>query len=387
MTASRQARPGAWLRAVVWLVEAGLHRRAGATTLAVARDLAGRMDYRLGFVLYDLEGTAARCGVSVATVKRHVRVLRELGALVWRRHGTKRNLHLPGRRYAGTATVYAATIPAVYDAAMGHRLEGAGYGARVCGVTGAGRERAVGAAQARSRPVDNPRAGNRSSGGRAPHSSGRHHHVPKADVEEKGNYTNYTSRRSPLQVARDIAVARQVRPLVAWTQHEGLRRLAYALRPLIDRGLDARAIAAELSGMAAGWRPVRPAAWITAALGRDREEPVAHGRTEPPEAFRRSVTDTREPWAVVVADGPSCGVEGLTRGEVVRLRSAAASDPGLVLAALENLGERDTRRLYTNRLVDEVLLYEFTGVRRGRTGCRFPDLVSFSHRPCPLRGQ
>lgn len=136
-TASRSARPRAWLRAVMWLVEAGLHRRAGATTLVVARDLAGRMDYRLGFVLYDLEGTAARCGVSVATVKRHVRVLRELGALVWRRHGTKRNLRLPGRRYAGTATVYAATIPAVYDAAMGHRLEGAGL--RGAGVRGDGR--------------------------------------------------------------------------------------------------------------------------------------------------------------------------------------------------------------------------------------------------------
>ncbi|MEK8141761.1 hypothetical protein NKH18_01320 [Streptomyces sp. M10(2022)] len=61
-TGSRRAEPRAWLRAVVWLVDAGLHRRAGATTLAVARDLAARMDYRLGFVLYDLDGTAARCG-------------------------------------------------------------------------------------------------------------------------------------------------------------------------------------------------------------------------------------------------------------------------------------------------------------------------------------
>ncbi|MEU9088992.1 hypothetical protein [Streptomyces sp. NPDC048428] len=241
-----------------WLVEAGLHRRAGATTLAVARDLAGRMDYRLGFVLYDLEGTAARCEVSVATVKRHARVLRELGALVWRRHGTKRNLHLPGRRYAGTATVYAATIPPAYDSAMGHRLEGAGYGARVCGVTDEGRDRAVEAVRARSRPVDNPPAGNRSSGRHAPHSSGPHHDVRKADVSGKLNYTSRrraTSdralRRSPLQVVRDIAVARQVRPLVGWTQHEGLRRLAYALRPLIDRGLDAR----DIGPSSTAWRP------------------------------------------------------------------------------------------------------------------------------------
>ncbi|WP_329043640.1 cell wall protein [Streptomyces sp. NBC_01422] len=373
-TASRRARPGAWLRAVVWLVEAGLHRRAGATTLVVARDLAGRMDYRLGFVLYDLEGTAARCGVSAATVKRHVRVLRELGALVWQRHGTKRNLHLPGRRYAGMATIYAATIPAAYDSAMGHRLEGAGYGARVCGVTDAGRDRAVEAAQERRRAVHNSAAGKRSSGVCAPHSSAPHHDLRTADVSGKSNYTSRRratadrGRRSPLQVARDIAVARQVRPLVAWTQCEGLRRLAYALRPLIDRGLDARDIAAELCGSAVGWRPVRPAAWITAVLARDREVPVGHGGTEPPEAFRRAVTEVRESSAesaggVVSADG----IDGLTRAEVVRLRSAAVTDPGLVLAALENLGERDTRRLYTNRIVDEVLLYEFTRVRRGCT--------------------
>ncbi|MFJ6854011.1 cell wall protein [Streptomyces sp. NPDC091271] len=370
---------------MVWLVEAGLHRRAGATTLAVARDLAGRMDYLLGFVLYDLEGTADRCGVSVATVKRHVRVLRELGALVWQRHGTKRNLHLSGRRYAGMATIYAATIPAVYDSAMGHRLEGGGYGARVCGVTDAGRDRAVGAAQERPRPVDNSPAGKRSSGGCEPHSSGPHHDVRTADVSGKSNYTSrgramsgHGRRRSPLQVARDIAVARRVRPLVDWTQHEGLRRLAFALRPLIDRGLDARDIAAELCGSAVGWRPVRPAAWITVALARDREVPRGHGGAEPPEVFRRAVADVRESSAESVesaggvgsvsGDGPADGVDGLTRGEVVQLRSAAATDPGLVLAALENLGERDTRRLYTNRLVDEVLLYEFTGVRAVAAG-------------------
>lgn len=71
-------------------------------------------------------------------------------------------------------------------------------------------------------------------------------------------------------MARDIRIARQVRPLVGWTQPEGLRRLAFALRPLIDRGLEAHDIAAELLGMAVGWRPARPAAYIAAALARDR---------------------------------------------------------------------------------------------------------------------
>lgn len=264
---------------MTWLVGAGLHPRATETTLIVARDLATRMDYRLGLVLYDLEGTAARCGVSTATVKRHVRVLRELGALAWHRHGTKRNLRLPGRPYTATATIYAATIPPAYDEAMGHRLAGTGYRARVAGVTDEGRALAAKtAARPHPHPVDNEAARKRDRAHRAPHSSGRHHHVPTADPDGCLNYTSRTcarrragsSRRSPWQVARDIRIARHVRPLVGWTQPEGLRRLAFALRPLIDRGLEVHDIAAELIGLAAGWRPARPAAYITAALARDR---------------------------------------------------------------------------------------------------------------------
>lgn len=176
--------------------------------------------------------------------------------------------------------------------------------------------------------------------------------------------------RRPWQVARDITIARQVRPLVGWTQREGLRRLAFALRPLIDRGLEAHDIAGELHGLALDWLPARPAAYITTALARDEEPTVGHAGARPSEAFSRAVTDLREGSAetaegvaVVGAGGSPCGVEGLTPEEVIDLRSAAAADPGLVLAALENLGERDTRRLYTNRLVDEVLLAEFGRLR------------------------
>lgn len=47
-------------------------------------------------------------------------------------------------------------------------------------------------------------------------------------------------------------------PLVPCAQREVLRRLAYALRRLVDRGLDSRTIAAELHGLALGWRPQSP---------------------------------------------------------------------------------------------------------------------------------
>ncbi|MEW9521837.1 hypothetical protein [Streptomyces tubercidicus] len=132
-TASRRTGPRRWLRSVTWLVSAALHPKANATTLRVAEDLSARMDYDLGHVLYDLDGTAARLRISRATVKRHVRYLRELGALVFVVHGTQRNSRrargLDG--YAATATTYAATIPACFDHAMGHRLIGTGYDARI----------------------------------------------------------------------------------------------------------------------------------------------------------------------------------------------------------------------------------------------------------------
>lgn len=275
-TAARHAQPRAWLRAVVWLVEeARLHPRAGEATLRIARDLAGRMDYTAGTVLYDLDGTAARCALSKATVKRHVAYLRELGALVWVRHGSRRNLRLPGRPYAGTATIYAATIPYVHDRAHGSRIGGQGFRARVVGVP--------------VPPVQTTAAGGSGGRGREPQSLAARPRKPVVEVDgtiedtprrrarpRTASRPGNSTPRSPFQVAADIRTAAQVRPHVPWTQGEGLRRLAYALRPLIDQGLDAHDIAAELTSWWITWRPARPAAYITAQL-RDLAAGAPHG--------------------------------------------------------------------------------------------------------------
>lgn len=274
-TVARHAQPRAWLRAVVWLVEeAGLHPRAGEATLRIARDLAGRMDYIAGTVLYDLDGTAARCALSRATVKRHVGYLRELGALVWVRHGSRRNLRLPGRPYAGTATIYAATIPYVHDRAHGYRVAGRGFAARVVGAS---------APTVLASVADGPRRRVRE-----PQSLTARPRKPVAQADETFTDTSRgrarphaaprpgrPTHRSPLQVAADIRIAARVRPHIPWTQGEGLRRLAYALRPLIDQGLDAHDIAAELTSWWITWRPARPAAYITAQL-RDRSAGAPH---------------------------------------------------------------------------------------------------------------
>ncbi|MGP3738000.1 hypothetical protein ACTWJ9_33360 (plasmid) [Streptomyces sp. GDS52] len=132
-TASRRSGPRKWLKAVRWLIGAGLHPKANQTTQAIADDLAARMDYDTGHVLYRMHETAARVDIDVSNVKRHVKYLRELGALAWVQHGTRTNSRraqgLDG--WAGTATIYAAVIPAVFDHAMGHRIIGTGYEARI----------------------------------------------------------------------------------------------------------------------------------------------------------------------------------------------------------------------------------------------------------------
>lgn len=280
-TASRRSGPRRWLRAVEWALTTSPHPQATATTLTLAQDLAARMDYDTGHVRYAINRTIARTGMARSTITKHAKILREMGLLAWVSRGSKTNIRRllgqPG--YAATATVYAAVIPAGFDRAANQQRVGTGYHARVV--------------------IDQ-----------------RHHHTPavrpedtqiasppwtpsltvvKEDVAvqaESGLYNTSrrrasrpatispttqtrsgpTSRRSATQVARDIWLARQVRPRVTWTQTESLRRLAYALRPLIDQGLDAGQITTELHSWYLTWRPTNPAAYIRAHLRRQRPQ-------------------------------------------------------------------------------------------------------------------
>lgn len=286
-TASRRSGPRKWLRSVQWLIGAGLHVRANATTLRIAEDLAARMDYDTGHVLYGLRDMVDRLDISRSQICKHISYLRELGALAWVQHGSRTNrlaaMGLKG--WSGTATEYAAVIPAAYDHAMGHTVIGSGYTARII----------VDLRKRPGSPVD--------TGSNTPvdNSSPEARETPSLwVVKEEGqvqlvggfNYTSRASRESEsptrpskknrsssgtgrhaLQVAQDIRIARQVRPLVTWTQREGLRRLAFALRPLIDAGMDAYGIAAYLNSLCSGlrWRPKAPANYIRTVLA-DQEQ-------------------------------------------------------------------------------------------------------------------
>ncbi|GGU45020.1 cell wall protein [Streptomyces violascens] len=410
-TASRHAQPRAWLRAVEWLVGSGIHAKASRVTVDVARDLAARMDYGTGTVLYDLEGTAGRLGISRASLKRHVAYLRELGALVWLVHGSKRNLRLPGRKYTATATVYAAAIPPVYDAAMGHRVPVAGYEGRVTGLTPVPRatpDRAkcpcgyscgevCGETVLRRPPVHGlePPSRTASTSGptaevergfsntRATLARGRNRAAKAAPAgPEKAPEARKTkrprrgrkagsTRRSPLQVAKDIQIARQVRPRVNWTQGEGLRRLAFSLRELIDEGMDADEIIVLLHSWYLGWRPARPGAYITKRLREKvRNDSEWFGLGREPQTTAEWITYCEQ--VAIENEAKKRVSAGLDRlpswEECIEARDRAVENMDIVASHVSRFGWADARFIYGRALLafvggDEVR--QFTHDHRG----------------------
>ncbi len=293
-TASRRTRRGDFLRAATWAITQRLHPKAGDTTLRVARDLAARLNAD-GHVAYCRDTMFKRLGISRRTLERHIAVLRELGLLVWALHGSRTNTRPAGSgEWAGTATIYAAVVPRAWDDALGHRVSGHGYHARHIGFTEQGRQLAIADARRRTRPshrrdtpsckTNHPRPkaemGGKKNNTRAPRSarprSRRRHEVPEP------------YRASTPQAAHAVSVAAWIRPRVPWTQGEGLRRLAFALRPWIATGLSAADIAADLSVWRMPRRPASPASVIMARWSefadQDQPAPTCGQREEPADA-------------------------------------------------------------------------------------------------------
>ncbi|WP_051822105.1 hypothetical protein [Streptomyces alboviridis] len=259
--------------------------------MRIAEDLAARMDYDTGHVLYRLDETAARLGISRATVKRHAGYLRELGALAWVQHGTRTNLLASKglKGYKGTATIYAAVIPPAYDHAMGHTVIGAGYQARIV-IDQRGQQTPTIPAQTRTEPVDNSPVDNSALEGLEPPSLTWTREEGKLKVVGGSNYTSQARQPKPriphqssskngrprtaTDVQRDLKTAGVVRAMVNWTQAAPLRQLEFVLRWWTDRGQDAYQISADLNGWCHGmrWKPSNPVAFIKARLAAVQEQ-------------------------------------------------------------------------------------------------------------------
>ncbi|MFI0220245.1 hypothetical protein [Streptomyces lydicus] len=282
-TCSRRLRDSEdWLAAVEDLAAA--HPRSSTTTMRVARDIAARMpNSKDGHVAYALRDMMKRLRLARSTVTTHVRVLRELGLLAWVSHGSSHNIlrtrlkdrFRPGTGYRGTATIYAPCAPPHWDHARGRLRDGHGYRSRIRAYTPQGRAQAVVVARGRRAAA---------SARRTPSFTSLPPSLPAAEVREintpRARLTTPTATRrsathrsgktgyTPQETKAAIAYAQRVRLDVWWTQATGERRLAFALRPLIQAGYTAQEAAHELTGWSVCLRPRDPAAYIRAELRR-----------------------------------------------------------------------------------------------------------------------
>lgn len=383
-TDCRRTQPRPWLKCVHWIINTGVHPKATTTTLRVARDLARRMDYRRGLVLYDLQGTARRLSLSIATVKRHVGVLREAGALVWLVHGSKRNLHVPGRKYTATATVYGAVIPPMYDQALGHIVVGTGYEARVAGYSPQGREHAIAIAVAQQRLHTARKKQHRARtrlrrGGDEPHSRTRPRSRPVLRDGGTEKATRKRANRPPRPTilgkrvtARDYAlshtIARSVRGRHTWLRSSKVSQLSWVLLDKVAEGLTEQEIDVWLREISPSltvrwdWNPNRPHSYIAAQLrlestlsGAAEDAGCPVPQTKPNTDFLNAAARLRE-----VAPASSPREDTVSGEELADLRGAALAaylrgDVDLVSAAVQGLGLQGAEQLYGTQLVHRAL--------------------------------
>ncbi|GAA2523113.1 hypothetical protein GCM10010276_87740 [Streptomyces longisporus] len=321
-TASRRLRRGAdFLAAARFMVGAGFHPKAGRTTLQLAEVFAERMARSSdGHFPFSAEATARALGLKPRAVYNHTRYLRELGLIAYVEHGTKRNVlrtrygaaWTREHGYRGTATLFAAVAPRVWDEAMGRRIEGEGYTARQVGVTDAGRELAIAEAVDNQRkrqdvqqtePVDNsgsctpsvvvpqPRTSGSVDGGLKDRTRKRACREKSPKHRAKG-----ATGWSATKAAAAMQEARFVQLHTWWTQGSCLRQLAYSLRPFFEAGWTWEEIARELARWTVPLRPRHVASYIASEIRRR----VNTGTLFLPDGL---VTPYRQPEASTWDDG------------------------------------------------------------------------------------
>ncbi|HEX5567688.1 MAG TPA: hypothetical protein VFY14_12315 [Streptomyces sp.] len=398
-TPCRRTGPRRWLRAVVWAVAAGLHPRATATTLTVAEDLASRMHYDTGHALYALDTMVARLGLSRSCITGHVKILRELGLLAWVSQGSRTNLRralgLPG--YAGTATVYAATIPPAYDTAMGHRLVGEGYTARAVvdhrtrpqPAVQQGPEEAPDTTGKRSTWTPSLRVVKREgkvelSGGFTTTAGAAANRNPaptqKTSSSDHGRRSKTRRKRRTTVCGRPITgrmiqqarrLAPWIRARINWLQKATHDQISWVLLDPIARGWDEQRIlnwaaaVGRVSHDGRTWMPTHPHRVLARdLLAEERhEEELAAAAREEAALARPATTPTPEFIAVMNAiynpptEGEETGLEDtpVTRDELWQLREEARHDLSLVLLHIDLTSRAEATEVFGVGLVARAL--------------------------------
>ncbi|MFF9877081.1 transcriptional regulator, partial [Streptomyces californicus] len=402
-----------WMTAIHWAADPKAKRYTptsshgprgmNATTLLIAQECANLKECRPGIAYL-----ARKLRISERTVEYHLGMLREAGLLVYRTKG--------GRVAQGRdeASVYERTIPLAFDEAHGIRVVGEGVQRRPVGAADAARKALGKLARKAARKVRRPRrrtpvsgqgrctlmeggsTGTSSAGGSIPPSetklaSGTSSHPTPKKTNRGPQKLNKVGRRHQL--------ARQLIDNVPWLSRASAPRIAWIARHCADAGWQWQEVqaAAEEQGPIDARDSRRPSGLLAYRLkgahklyastkarhlmltawedSRLRERIRHQGWDGPGAAAAEQYTDTaaaamdtiqaaRQTQAVSAADLAGAtehpegdtNIDALTRAEVLEHRQYAAQDPTYVRNLLEALGNRDARRLLTNRLVDQALV-------------------------------
>ncbi|MFD7867991.1 winged helix-turn-helix domain-containing protein [Streptomyces sp. NPDC059783] len=400
--------PYSWMQAVHWVGGSGLYTPSrnhgpkwGPTTVLIAQELSALTECRPS-----VDYLARKLKLSVRTVKYHLDMLREAGLLVYRTKGTR----LTGR--INQASVFERVIPVEFDEALGIRTvqrdETAPAYTRVpVGIAETGRKLIGKLAKKAARKVRRRRSRTRVSGrrrctpmqvGTSAFSSTGTSTSPSETELASGGHTHPTPKkptskpRTLNRVGRRYQLAQELITNVPWLAKANTARIAWIARHVADAGWQWQ----EVQAAAEEHSPIDPAdthrpsgllahrikgrhllyadpqsrrlmvtAWEDSRAqerfrhsGYDQTAPFAISRTAE-QAIHAIHTALAQP-ATDEGDGTlhaegAIDITTLTRDEVLEHRAYAA-DPDYVLAMLDTLGARDTRRLLTNKLVDQALV-------------------------------
>ncbi|MFJ7990296.1 HTH domain-containing protein [Streptomyces sp. NPDC096351] len=406
------------MQSVHWVGGSGLYTPSqthgpkwGPTTVALAQEISALKECRPS-----VEYLARKLGVSPRTVKYHLAILRETGLLVYRSKGTR----LEGRvRLASVyERVIPAQFDEALGIRTVLRDETApGYERIAVGIAEEARTAIGKLAKKAARKVRRKRTksvvdksvsrGARCTPmqvGTSAVSTAGSPTLPSEKELASGKKPSPTpkqqkpKRRGLNRVGRRYQLALELITAVPWLANAAVPRIAWVARHVADAGWTVTEVRAFLA-LAEAPSARRPSAllahrlkgavdlWATprqrtaaveawhhaeetarrariAAVRQQRETP---GDVQLPQshavrkALAAAVTAIEAAVftpgaAVVVGADEEQRIEDLSRDEVLSLRAAAQSDPGLILAALDSgMPERDVRRLYTNWLVDQAL--------------------------------
>lgn len=402
-----------WMTAVHWidtLAAKGLYTPAqthgpkwGATTIAIAQEIAALKVCRPG-----ISYLMRKLKVSERTIQYHLTMLRETGLLVYRSKGTR------ARGVANQASVYERTIPAAFDEEHGIRTTGEGVQRRPVGA--AEKSRSVlgklakkAARKVRRRPSRTPVSGRgrctpMEGGSTGTSSADRTYFPPESKLasgQEKSQHPKKAKRgqRTLNKVGRRYQLAAELIAQVPWLRGAAVPRIAWIIRHVADAGWTVLEVQAAAERLVSDKEPRRPSAVLAYRLaschllyttpGRRkmlvedwqdsrRAEQSRHADTAFDDlgtgpkspAARRAVDEAfaaiqarLTPQMPEVELSPLDSIDDLTRQEVIDLRAEAVGNPDLVLDMIQALGERDARRLYTNRVVDQMLALDAINAR------------------------